>query len=73
MGQIEEGQECERVRSTWCRSVKGSAGSGLRVEGVNRKRDKRVGDQQEMWQECEEVRRKWGRSVSGLAGSEVEV
>jgi len=73
MGQIEEGQECERFSRKWCRSVKWSAGSGLRVEGINTKSDRRVGYQQEMWQECEEVRRKWGRSVSGLAGSEVEV
>ena len=40
---------------------------------MNRKRDRSVGDQQEVRQECERVTRKWGRSVRGLAGSGVEV
>jgi len=33
MDQMEVGQECERVNKKWCRCVKGSAGSGLRVWG----------------------------------------
>jgi len=31
MGQMEVGQECERVSRKWCRSVKDSAGSGTGV------------------------------------------